>query len=654
MTRSIRIIRLAAFVFLFCAGMFFGLAASVEVAWAEPADPEQLPATGDCYRDNIFYGEVPPGGDQSPVLVFVHGYGGEAIDWWLRIPFLFNNDSYVRAYDAGYRTAFVNLNVDPAAPDCEVVRTPAQSTAYNGYVLSQQIEAITEYFNVDQVDIIAHSKGGIDTQAAVVFWDAASYVRNVFSLSSPHQGSLLADLLWSPEGEWLAGLFGERDDGTYSIQTAPMQAFRSAVDWNPVDDSINYYSAAGTSYLGGGFGLRWMGQWIEDQPEGGPNDGAIRVSSTYLPYANVLFQEPWNHVDMFMGRNAFPYILDVLQGNHLVAPQEVAFDGPPVVLANSQFSITASGLPLTATKPFVYSWAVPGQSPIVHIAGASDTISTRISTPGIHHISVSVANGAGAAQGTFIINVVSTVQWLYFPFPLNTPGSAAVEHVAPIALNNIVRGGPLDQPVQEEIPIEPQVRSVEFGLFTSRPATGAVLVGPAGKVHPFEAVPFVKYGLPPMAHLQQVSIENPEPGSWQLQIDGQGEGGYLLIANLDSPLQIQVEGVPGNQVDPGEALNLTARRVSEGSQMTGRAEGVQEMALRFSSRSGSVHETKSAGAELAVSVARQEGVFGMSLSVRGQAESGFPYERTYVRSLLVADEGQLAKNPWYLDTLLQR
>ena len=148
--------------------VLIGISITAVPAYADPPDPQPLPATGNCYRDNIFYGAVPAGGQNAPVIVFVHGYSGLAIDWWLRVPPIFDNDMYVSAYNAGYRTAFVNLNVDPAAANCAVVRTPAKSTIYDGFVLGQQLQAITQYYGVEKVDIVAHSKGGIDSQSAVL------------------------------------------------------------------------------------------------------------------------------------------------------------------------------------------------------------------------------------------------------------------------------------------------------------------------------------------------------------------------------------------------------------------------------------------------------------------------------------------------------
>ncbi|MCB0002181.1 MAG: hypothetical protein KDH86_06490 [Anaerolineae bacterium] len=180
---------------------------------ALPPDPQALPPTGNCVIDNIFYGAVPPGGSHAPVLVFVHGLSGLALDWWTDQTYAGRNEMYSRAYGAGYRTAFVNLNVDDnTPPDCSVERRPANDNYVNGAVLAQQLDAITQYYGVSQVDIIAHSKGGIDAQTAIVWSGARSKVHSLFTMGTPHQGSILVDQLWSPEGAWLAGLLGQLDD----------------------------------------------------------------------------------------------------------------------------------------------------------------------------------------------------------------------------------------------------------------------------------------------------------------------------------------------------------------------------------------------------------------------------------------------------------
>ncbi|GAB4558258.1 MAG: hypothetical protein Kow0047_03210 [Anaerolineae bacterium] len=288
---------------------------SVEAAQPQddPPPPQRLPATGDCVVDNIYYGAVPPN-PNGHVLVFVHGLSGLAEDWWTDNSSAGLNDMYLLAYAAGYRTAFVNLTVqDAEPPDCTAVRRPANDMMGSGKILSQQIAAITAYYGVDQVDIVAHSKGGVDAQAAAVWWGAASKIRRVFTLSTPHQGSLLADLLWSPEGFWVSLLLGQRDEATYSMQTSSMQIFRLMTDSMAVDDAIRYYTAAGTFWNRPGTIFELTGAYLQNHPDGGDNDGAVTVSHAWLAEGQTLFIQPWDHAQIYIGHNAFPYVHQVIQ-----------------------------------------------------------------------------------------------------------------------------------------------------------------------------------------------------------------------------------------------------------------------------------------------------------------------------------------------------
>src|SRR5574340_16261 len=71
------------------------------------AQPPPNNPTPDPTQPNLFYGAVPPSGNQSPVLAFIPGLHGRPSDWWD------NNDMYSMAYQAGYRTAFLGMSADP-------------------------------------------------------------------------------------------------------------------------------------------------------------------------------------------------------------------------------------------------------------------------------------------------------------------------------------------------------------------------------------------------------------------------------------------------------------------------------------------------------------------------------------------------------------
>jgi pimeloyl-ACP methyl ester carboxylesterase len=267
-----------------------------------PPDPQPLPPTGVAWRDNIYYGAVPPGGEESPTLVFVHGYGSAAEDWWGPTKDDRVNDMYLTAYETGYRTAFVSLSTE---------KRPGHSMWENGAVLRLQLEVIARHYGADQLDIVAHSKGGVDAQAAVAFFGGWQLVSRVFTLGSPHQGSELADLAYTSWAWPLAEVLGLHDEGVRTLQTGYMGLFRAFMDPRAQEQDVRYFSGAGTDIGPQGSGIRLMGRYLAHNF--GPNDGVVTVTSTELPGAETLFIAPYHHLNIHMGSTAFPWIDAVLR-----------------------------------------------------------------------------------------------------------------------------------------------------------------------------------------------------------------------------------------------------------------------------------------------------------------------------------------------------
>ena len=299
-----------------------------ESGLATPPDPQRVGPTGVDWLDNIYLGAAPPEAGDKPVLVFVHGLGRDALDWWAATGENGPNDMYLTAYRAGYRTAFVTLDF----PEDE----EPHSVQDNGTTLSKQIKAIARLYGVAHVDVIAHSKGGVDAQSAIVYSGAWPYVRNVFTLGTPHQGSELADLLYSGWAQWIADLLGGQNEATYSMTTGYMRFFRAFTDRKTEDDAVHYYSAAGTAWGGEGSPLRYSGAYLSQY---GANDGLVTVASTALTGSLTLFVEPYSHYELPMGSTAFPHIEAVL---HDIERSQVCL---PVILSGAGVSTTVSSEP---------------------------------------------------------------------------------------------------------------------------------------------------------------------------------------------------------------------------------------------------------------------------------------------------------------------
>lgn len=482
------------------AGMIVALPASS----AEPAVPERLPETGDCIVDNIYYGATPPGGEQAPVLVFVHGLSGLAQDWWTAPTTAGQNDMYAQAYAAGYRTAFVNTNVNRNRPlNCNVRRRPGINVSDSGYVLSLQIESIVRRYDVGSVSLVAHSKGGLDAQSAIVDWGAWRYVRNLFTLSSPHQGSLLTDALWSPEGFWVSVLLGQRDDATASLRTEAVQEFRNRVDASTLDNQVQYFSAAGNYWQSEDTIYELTGEWLQNQPGGGDNDGVVTVASTSLPGAMPLFVEAWNHAEITLGRNSFPYIDAVLRTQ-------------PTATATSTAMVSATA---TATA----------------IATATPT------------------SGEPSSDHAALLPIVLHDQIL------NAARTTTVSPAQPIiGSNTILRGGQVGSGAMLGFPIEPRVHRVTLSMITTEQDVVATLVMPGGIAQPILARPTAGNGLLDGAFVSRTRIDRPEAGMWQVNLDGPADAGYLLIVQIDSSLRLELNLVPGQPVRLDDLIQLSA------------------------------------------------------------------------------------------------
>ena len=229
-----------------------------------------------------YVGATPPNADPSkPVLVFVHGKGGSASVWWGDTVYHGVNDMYTYAYNNGYRTAFVSLH-------------PEGTMWANGELLSSLLNHITAYFGVSRVTIVAHSKGGVDANAASVHYGAAGKISQVITLGTPHRGTPLADLAYSNWAGWLAELLGQRTEATYVMQTGYMDYFRSVTDGR--DPGVRYATVSGYK-CGPIFTALWLGcMYIS-----GEDDGVVPVWSAQKPGGTHLRTGYWDHDEIRMG-----------------------------------------------------------------------------------------------------------------------------------------------------------------------------------------------------------------------------------------------------------------------------------------------------------------------------------------------------------------
>lgn len=71
----------------------------------------------------------------------------------------------------------------------------AASVAECGQELTERIRQILEETGCEKVNIIAHSKGGLDSRYAIVKGNAAPFVASLTTINTPHRGCIFADYL---------------------------------------------------------------------------------------------------------------------------------------------------------------------------------------------------------------------------------------------------------------------------------------------------------------------------------------------------------------------------------------------------------------------------------------------------------------------------
>ena len=292
----------------------------------------------------IWAGATPSNAGNKPVLVFIHGYSGSANTWFPEG----DNDMYARVYNDGYRSAYVTVH-------------PDQTMWVNGDLFADQLGVITNYFGVNKVVVVAHSKGGLDTDAALIHYGGYQYVDRVVSLGSPHYGSPLADLAQSSWVSWLGAIFGQKNDATYVMQTGYMNYFRSVTDTHPNRPYTSFRTLGGWDWsffssLGpSGTYLSSSGYSMSN----GGNDGVVpynfsrRPNSTELYYSGSSRTE-YDHYELSEGHAVWSTIKTQLPGT-LYRAEEVPTTStaadyhPTSTVASHTMIVTSQGGPATFT-----------------------------------------------------------------------------------------------------------------------------------------------------------------------------------------------------------------------------------------------------------------------------------------------------------------
>lgn len=159
----------------------------------------------------------------------------------------------------------------------------------NGEIIRDKIASILAETNVDKVNIIAHSKGGIDSRYAISALKLEDQVASLTTISSPHRGTCIADIVVNhlPESagflydavDCLGKLMGDKHPETSQavreLTSDAMQAFNQKYPNSP---NVYYqsYAAEMTNALNDPL---FSATYLILLNEEGTNDGMISKAS---------------------------------------------------------------------------------------------------------------------------------------------------------------------------------------------------------------------------------------------------------------------------------------------------------------------------------------------------------------------------------------
>ncbi|PTQ57935.1 MAG: hypothetical protein BSOLF_0446 [Candidatus Carbobacillus altaicus] len=467
-------------------------------SWISPVDAGKFFKPPATYEPGSWYVGATPDNlyPNAPVILFVQGLNSTAQTWWD------NNDMYELAYQNGYQTAFVQL-YDAGGT--------ARSMWDNGRLLANTIREMYATFRKPFV-IVAHSKGGIDTDAALIHYGAYPYVKKVITLGSPHDGAELADLAYSSWAGWLADILGAKSDGTYVLQTGYMQYFRQLTDTHPNAGKTPIVTLAGTKWGSFGSSYYWGGLYLS---QFGTNDGVVTVNRAYHPNAPMIAVGGWNHDTIRKGSSTFNIIrqhIPLLTASAQTVT--VASVAPPS-------SLTSSTLTSLASSSSLASPSLPSQ-----LSSLSSSPVSYLSSETINRLSSSFST-----SGTQVISTRLSAQTLRPQAVLN--GSV------------YVRGGDAQKKVIETFAVEPSVQSLSLSWLNQGGVKSFTLRDPQGKVQYVQVSCEIDQEWFQGASVTQAAVSHPKPGMWTLEIEQSYASPYLLLAQFASPLNDKFQAKQG-------------------------------------------------------------------------------------------------------------
>ncbi|MCL2800417.1 MAG: hypothetical protein FWD28_01480 [Treponema sp.] len=159
----------------------------------------------------------------------------------------------------------------------------------NALILKKTIENILAELNTEKVNIIAHSKGGIDSRYLIWKHDFGGKIASLTTICTPHNGAEIADLIYSQkiihtkQTKKVLSIFGKLYGDTnpdlynvnYHLTTAKMKEFNEKV----IPDKKVFYQSLYTTMKNAFDDLMFFYSYLYLYKVSGGSDGVVSASS---------------------------------------------------------------------------------------------------------------------------------------------------------------------------------------------------------------------------------------------------------------------------------------------------------------------------------------------------------------------------------------
>lgn len=171
----------------------------------------------------------------------------------------------------------------------------AQSIEDSARELAAQIRTICETTGCEKLNIIAHSKGGLDCRCAIQDFGVQPYVASLTTINTPHHGCQFVDVLLEKVPatiqNWLAARYNrifhalgdQKPDFLRGVKDLTQQRCQAFLQSHPVGGTVAYMTVMSKmqSIHAAPFPL-WLGYLINKKHGAAENDGLVPVESAKL------------------------------------------------------------------------------------------------------------------------------------------------------------------------------------------------------------------------------------------------------------------------------------------------------------------------------------------------------------------------------------